>query len=455
MSDRDPDWLESEGFDVPGPAESAGDRPPRRGRRRWWWLAAVLGVTVAVVVVLVVRQPASTGDADRPDRPPATSLPSSTLATSAGRTVISSARPAPAGPTSVGSRSIGPTPDRPAPPETVATTGQAGTTPSGRTSGGERDLGHWSLKVSGHWELIAATADGDLIRVDAATGQVTAAVPTQAPTFIGGYSMLGSDSLVASAGDIVVGANDPVRRTLSINAEPARSATGLLETAGQVWPGPGPGQWWVTASTAAPELDPWTAQLVGSDGKALGRKLLVPAGQLAGMWVADGRGGLLYLASGGVYRVDADEVHRLTTGRLLAVANGRVVTIECGENLDCTAYLTDIASGDRRRLPDLSHWRYGGNSALSSDGRFLAIRLTAPGDSAVGIIDLDTGRVRSVETTTVSSVAQMSFSPDGALLFAVDDQMRLIAVDTSTGLPRPLGIDLPRLRAVVVDGGVR
>lgn len=443
MSDREPDWLESEGFDVTAPVESAGGRPPRRGRRPWWWLTATLGVSAAVVVVLIARQPASTGDADRPDRPPATSLPSSTLVTSTGRTLISSTRPTPVGPPPVSSMSISPTPDRSAPAETAETTGPAGTTPVGRTSGGGRDLGHWSLKVSGHWELIAAT------------GQVTAAAPAQAQIFVGGYSILGSDWLVASAGDVVVGANDPVRRTVSIDAGPARSVSGLLETAGQVWPGPGPGQWWAAPGGAASEPDPWTAQLVGSDGKALGRKLSVPAGQLAGAWATDGRGGLLYLTSGGVYRVDADGAHRLTTGPLLAVANGRLVTIECGENLSCTVYLIDIASGDRRRLPDLSAWRNDGDTALSPDGRFLAMRLAAPGDSAMGIIDLDTGRVRPIETTTVSSMAQMSFSPDGTLLFAVDDQRRLIAVDTSTGLPRPLGIDLTGIRAVVVNGGMR
>jgi hypothetical protein len=90
---------------------------------------------------------------------------------------------------------------------------------------------------------------------------------------------------------------------------------------------------------------------------------------------------------------------------------------------------------------------------LSPDGRWAAVVVQSPGGRyRLELIDLRSGRIRPVALAAGPAVtaAGLAWSPDGALLLALDGHGALHAVDPARASVRSLGIGLPALSEVAV-----
>lgn len=429
------DWLEEEPFEVPlaaTTAEAPASRPGRGPRRRNWIVLAACLVIVAGAVVLLVRGSAGPLPSDRPIAADTSSL---------------MVRPSthPAGTTSKPTTAS-------VPPAATSTRRSTGSAPSTSAPVSVTNVGHPLLGVTADWALFTYDQEGRLTKVEPARGLVTVSDTDGSAVLTRGIRIFGGDGLLSVPGMTFVGtsATNGHGRYLFDDGKPGRPVAGLLASAGQVFPGPRPGQWWVADQSWTPssEIPFRAALLVGSDGRELGPRLSVPQAE-AGQWWSDGAGGLLYVTAGGVYRVDQEGARRLSSGSLLAVRNGRVLIAQCDQALRCGAQLVEVDSGRRRPLPELPARIWQGE--LSPDGQMaLVTTLGDRGSPEYYLVDLQTGESRLMAETQAMWGAQVAFSPDHRYLFAIGNDARLQAIDTTDGRAVALGVTIWSIGAVTV-----
>ncbi|MCW3818565.1 hypothetical protein ONA91_29415 [Micromonospora sp. DR5-3] len=368
----------------------ARDDRPRRPWRKWLPLVLVVGVGLAVY--------ARTGADSRADRPPVTRPPSATTA---------AASPS------------GPTPTSTAPVVT--------------------EVDHPLLGVDAGWQL-HGRGPGAVVRIDLAAGRVTT-TPVPALLSTGPVNFLvGPDRVVVRPLDAVPGYVVP-------DGAPAAEATGDFSHGGAALPGPDPTSVWVSDDEAGRML------LVRFDGRRAGRTLELPQGTRS-FAEPDGAGYPLVAATGGVYSLRPDGVHRITTGEVLAVGPRHWLARECDERLRCGTVLIEQRDGARRAVPLRLDESEVSRGLISPDGTRAAIWVTASGGtSRFHLLDLRSGRNVLVDLAADPGFFQqrMAWSPDGRWLFVAGSQLQ--AVEVETGRTREFGVALPQIDQIAVRAG--
>ena len=300
----------------------------------------------------------------------------------------------------------------------------------------------------GNWELVGYGPAG-VVRYRPATGALTL---TPVPP-VNSDNVL---SFVVTGNGAIIRSMDNVDGYLVADGKGATPLAGLLSRGTRVLPGPDPQRVWVVTETdpdggtgtadigslAGPDQDPPHVALtmVGPNGQPTGSKIEIPYAMLVpgGYGVtSDASGYALVYGVGGTYDVGPDGPHLVTHGTLLAVGPTRFLVYECDDLGRCGAAVVNRKDGSRRSLQGLSP-RIGyqaAQGAISPDGRTAALLQYAAGGTKVILIDLATGKSRTLDVTangTGTADSTLVFSPNGRYL-VVDGVTGVVPIDTRTG----------------------
>ncbi len=306
-----------------------------------------------------------------------------------------------------------------------------------------RSVGAHVLGVRAGWDLFGWGPSG-VVRLELASGRLTL---TPLPPL----ESTGPVAFVAGGDRVLVRPLDDVPGFAVRDGAAAQPLTGTLRGGGVMLPGPGAGLVWRETDDPLPSV-----VLTRPDGSETGIRASTPADG-TGPIVADGTGYVLYLATDGVYDVRPAGVDRVTAGWLVAAGGGRILAVECSDESRCFTVLLGLGDGTRRVIgPGLAPTETIGQ--LSPDGRWAAVVVQSPGGhSRLELVDLRTGGVRAVALPAGPAVANggLVWSPDGAMLFALDAGGRLHVVDPARATVRSLGVGLPALSAVTIRAAPR
>lgn len=422
MSDRDPDWLESEAFDV--------DRDSRQSRRppRWWpVLPAVLVALLALI--LTVQKPSDPLSEPVPMPRPTTFSPP-LISQPAIATSISASAPS---------------------PDSAQTAAMTRSTDLVTVQVANATKNLWG--VTGNWEVFTV-GPGGVVRIQPAAGITTVTQPLDLPT-------KGTDKIIALQGTAWVfqpngGQGYQVRDGHQASPLPAGLTgggltIGIYGSAVQgVIAGPDQGRVWVQ-HTDYQSSGRSTVLLTTLAGR-VERRVTLPGGARA--VGPDGRGGVVIVNdSGGIYRLVDSGYQRLSVGTLLALGPRRALVSECDDEMSCALKVLDLSTGTRRPVP-ASPGIVVLTADLSADGTMAALAYPGvDGRSMVALMDLDSGRRKALHLSADGQVINMVFSPDSQLLFVVDNSYQLSVFDRS-GRRLPLQLDLPRVESVAVRAGL-
>lgn len=290
--------------------------------------------------------------------------------------------------------------------EPSATSGASptGTTATASTAGSRPVAPRMAL--AGATRLVTRLADGTLSEAVPADGRVQVlALPRARP----------SDAVVVGSDWVVVRPADATTGTL-LDGEGIASGLvgGLDQPAVAAFPGRTPDSLWLATG-----LGDVVLTLYGLDGVPLAApRRMSDVHHVLG---ADGNGEVAVATSSGAYVTSPDGWQRLATGRVLALGPTVAVVEECDEVLWCRDIVVDRRTGTRRVLLEPAS-RSNGDGALgavSADGR-VAVLSDGCG-TRLDRLDLTTGALTRVAATDVASTAPPAWSPDGALLWFVDD----------------------------------
>lgn len=308
-----------------------------------------------------------------------------------------------------------------------------------------RSVGSHLLGVTARWRLITYGPDG-LVLIEPSAGLISrTAVPILDTT--------GPVTFLAGPTQAVIRPLDGVPGYLVTYGHRARPLTGLLANGGLAVPGPRPGQAWMEAGFQARMLS-----LTWLDGRRAGPSVPVPRGT----WevAPDGQGYALLTDAGqlrtppDLFDARPDGLHRVT-GYLLAVGPHRWLTAACRHNR-CTATLTDTLSGTRRVLPgSVPRSELGQPGVIAPDGKTAALFGLAGNRITLQLLSLATGAHRPVPVPFGFGPANwqtLAWSPDSRWLFVVAAHGRLVAVRASTGRPQGLGVALPPVSDIAIQG---
>jgi len=315
-------------------------------------------------------------------------------------------------------------------------------------------LHHPLLGIRSGWQLFAvgtgrepgAIGSAVLVRIEFAAGQVSR---TKLPP-------LGSDgpaAVMAGPHQVIVRPIDDVPGYLVPDGRPARTLPAALGQGGISFPGPRPGQVWVTAGPGAQPV----LSLVTMAGARAGQPLRLPAGGYAA--VPDGRGGVLVQEGGWVYDARPAGVHWVAAGTLAAVGPSAWLIGRCQTVRHCVNIVINPATGARRVLAgtaDLTGfpatlWPPG---LASPDGRFAAVLSYEPGQHEIlHLDDLQTGAERRVIIALgTQGWPGLAWSPDSRWLFSAAGNGTLQVINPRTGQVRSLGAALPPVTYLAVRG---
>jgi hypothetical protein len=309
-----------------------------------------------------------------------------------------------------------------------------------------RNVGHRLLGETADWRLVTY-GPGGLIEVQPAAGRVTrTAVPALAST--------GPASFLTGPTQAVIRPLDGVTGYLVAVHHRARPLTGLLGHGGMAIPGPRPGQVWVL-----PDFGARSMTLSWLDGRSAGETVRLPRGT---PWVpsADGRGYALVTNRG--YTAAAGAVYDLRPGRnrrvpgfLVAVGADRWLMADCRHGR-CVPVLLDPAAGTRRVLPgQVSQAELGHSGVIAPDGSAAAVLGVGPRQATLSLISLTTGaqrRIRVPLDAWSESGQTLAWSPDSRWLLVVAARGRVVAVSARTGRVQDLGVALPPVSQLAVQG---
>lgn len=287
------------------------------------------------------------------------------------------------------------------------------------------------------------------MRIHPATGSiVTTAQPKTTPP-LAGSAWIGVDRtsvLVGTEGLAGVG-------YLVADDRPAVPLPLGLATVQQLWPGPAPGLWWATGREWRPTGDPpWVARVVQPDQGPTDRTARLPGDKVAGVWIGDGAGGLLYLTANRIYQLSSGAPLLLHSGTVVAVGAGTLLIDDCDERLRCGMGVFDVRSWSWTPVPAVAGLSDRWIVAMSAGGRY-AVGMTIGLDltDRPMLIDLRTGHTRRLaKSINLTGPNAIAFSPDDSWLFAIDSGWKLMAFDTATGADHPLELGLPPVSAVAV-----
>jgi hypothetical protein len=297
-------------------------------------------------------------------------------------------------------------------------------------------LGQPLLNVPASWRLFARGSDA-IYSIQPATGRITR---TTAPITSSGPPTL----LVVGPHEVLVHGWDSGGGWLVRDGRPARKLPGLLANAGPAFRGPEPDQVWVQTGDGQHQR----MTLVDLDGRSTGVSLPI---QYAG---PDGAGYLLATMVGGTYEARSGQLHRITTGSVLAIGPTGWLAEECDDRHRCTLDVIDRHSGERRVLGPTRDDRFG-NGVLSPDGTLAA--MAGPTDesgvtAALHLIDLSSGADHKMTITLDTNAAAgygWVWSPDSQWLFVADAAGQIRAVSRN-GQAHTLDTHLPPIEQLAM-----
>jgi hypothetical protein len=317
-------------------------------------------------------------------------------------------------------------------------------------------LHHPLLGIRSGWELLAsgngwepgAIGSAVLVRIEFAAGRVSR---TRFPA-------LGSDgpaAVIAGPGQVIVRPIDGVPGYLVPDGRPARTLPAALGQGGMSFPGPRPGQVWVTTGPAAQPV----LSLVTVNGARAGQSMPLPAG--GSVAVPDGRGSVLVQAGGAVYDARPAGVRWVAAGTLAAVGPSAWLIGRCQSTRRCVNIVINPATGARRVLAGTTDligfpatlWPPG---LASPDGRLAAVLSYEPGHGEIlHLDDLQTGAGRQVIIALGTQAwPGLAWSPDSRWLFSAAGNGTLQVIDPRTGQVRGLGVALPPVTYLAIrDAG--
>ncbi|SDE58754.1 hypothetical protein [Auraticoccus monumenti] len=279
------------------------------------------------------------------------------------------------------------------------------------------------------WDLFLEGAD-EVFRVRLATGEL---VRTRIRVPAGqGYSsavVTGPEGLLTYSGPSATAQLVPDDGPATEVALPGVEDP---DTYPEVYPGP-PGELWIAVRDAAGTI---VLTRVDARGRVIEGPRPVP---VAGSLWADGRGGLLLTAPGGLWQLEGDRARRLAVGSATAVGARALVVVVCDDELACERQVLDRDTGEVRVLgpADPHDTRYGLTGSTSPDGRWWARwTLGSEGRPRVQVLDLGTGStVLEHELDAdglLDPLSSMTWTPDGGLLLLLTGD-GLAAADPRTG----------------------
>lgn len=179
-----------------------------------------------------------------------------------------------------------------------------------------------------------------------------------------------------------------------------------------------------------------------------------------GQMKADGLGGIVFSAPGGVYRwLPGGAPERVSRGVLLDAVGGHMSTIECDERLACVVLVTHLVDGTSWRSGQLvlTAGGFNGFPALAPDGRHIALSVPTDQNGNSGDLTVTVyGEDATVVTFTAPSFSQGFCGPFGCQgpgTWATDGSW-FVGIESSdtlwawrAGLDAPVTARLPQDRA--------
>ena len=299
------------------------------------------------------------------------------------------------------------------------------------------DVGSHVLGVNARWDLVGWGAS-QVVRLQMAAGLLTV-------TPLPALQSNGPVSFAVGTDRVAIRPLDDVPGYSVVDGRPATTLRGTLAGGGTMLPGP-------TADTVWREDDDWFPSVVLTrlDGTLAGPRATLPTGT-GGQLMADGSGYVLSVSTDGVFDVRPAGIRRLTTGTLAAVGAGRVLAVECSDSNRCSAVAVSI-DGRNRKVIDATFPQPAGVGTIAPDGRRAAVVVQAPdGEMNLEIVDLRTGKAMTVAMAPGSSTGtSLAWSPDSAMLFALDADGAVHFVESSTGDQATLPVTLPPLTQIAI-----
>lgn len=333
------------------------------------------------------------------------------------------------------------TPDRAAPDRQPSP--QAQSTPVGPPVE-VRHVGRHLLGVHAGWEVIAyARATGRLYRAELSSGRV-------ARTVVPPLQSSGPLTVLVLEDRTLIRPLDHVPGYVVVDGQRARRER--LSGGGVVLPGPQEGTLWIQSRANDRKL-----VLVTADGQPTGREIVLP--RPTGWPVPDGRGHALVMTVDGWYVVDGrTDVHRVTTGTVLAAGPSAFLLLECADPDACVHVVLDRVDGTRRRLGPVDRPldSSGVPGVVAPDGSVAAMEVPGVDDRSLRLVDLRTGEVTDVDlpSGTAPGGSALAWAPDGSwLLVAADKVLTVRPRAGADPVVEVLGLELTGITSVAVRPG--
>ncbi len=270
----------------------------------------------------------------------------------------------------------------------------------------------------------SADSSGRLLRIDPATGRITAQrIPWPPST--------GPVSVVAGPGGILVRSIDEVPGFLfGHRGRDWRLRGGVLGVGGRALPGPAPNQIWTRD-----HRDPRLFRLVSIDGAPTGKAVRLQGSSMSNV-VPDGAGYLMEVSLKGTWDLRPTSQRRITKGAVIAA--GRRTFLVRSNSVGAARNLTviDRSSGDHHsvKTPCTGPPMQAPSGTVSPDGRTAAILCNGSNNDVLFyLIDLRTGDHRRVPVRVRSYEPSLVWSPDRRHLLVVDRTGHLVTIDCTTG----------------------
>jgi hypothetical protein len=300
--------------------------------------------------------------------------------------------------------------------------------------------GHRLLGVRAGWQILARGPDAVVV-IQPARGRVTR-------TTVPALDSTGPVYFLAERAAAVIRPLDEVPGYLVPSGRPARSLPLELRHGGPVFPGPRPGQVWVSEGSGAH----LSMSLAWLDGRQTGHSVPVPGGGSL-LVAADGRGYLLLSGATGVWDARPGRLRHVTAGTVVAAGPAGWLAVDCLHGNGCFEQFVDSSTMQRRLIstsPVNGGDQLGG--VISPAGTVAAVFRGHRGRVGLYLVDLGTGVARPVPVPVDQDTAgfgDVAWSPDSRWLF-VAAHGKLLAVDARTDRVRGLGVSLPEVSQVTI-----